>query len=294
MVRSTDLPQKFELNISKHIQSLFLTGCDFPSQTMNRLMEQINECSTLRKIDLYLTNLEDVSSLTLSNKTSLTHLHLRWTHMSQELSWSVCHQLTDLTQLEYLNLSYNDLSHIDTIHLSNKPNLSHLNCRKTQMSVTLCKNVIGQLRHISRLSYLDLSGNTLTGCLTNFLPDPHPGIPELKEIHLSGTALDKEDLQHLTHLIQTHKLPGLETLDLEHNRFRGIETDVEHLIEACVSHHQRGLNLVMLGNDLSDAFREKWKQRCAGTNIGLDFDSESEVSDGDSHTESEVSDGDEY
>ena len=256
-VKSTYFPQTFVFNISKHIESLTLRRCKFPSQTLNHLMEQINECSALRKIDLCYTSLKDVSSLTLSNKTSLTHLDLSWTQMSRELCRSVCHQLTDLTQLRYLHLSWNDLSLVDMIHLSNKPNLSYLCYYGTQMSTKLSKNVIGQLGYITHLSKLVLSGNILTGCLTNFLPDPHPGLPKLWKLDLSQTALNKEDLQHLSHLIQTHKLPLLHDLNLQYNRLCEMETDVEHLIEACVNHHQRKLELWMWRNDLSDAFREK-------------------------------------
>ena len=325
--KSADIPQTFVFNISKHIQSLTLRWCDFQSQTLNHLLEQINECSTLRIIDLGFTNLKDLSSLTISNKTPLTHLDLGWAHMSQELSQNVCHQLSDLTELRYLDLSGNDLSYIDTICLSNKPNLSYLNCRNTQMSIELNKNLIGQLRYITQLSELDLSYNTLTGCISCFVPDdhpglpelknlilmstalnkgdlhhllniifsnklpnlekmyvsyntltgciscfvpdPHPGLPELESLSLNDTALNNDDLHHLTHLIQTHKLPGLEHLNLNDNRLCEMETDVEHLIEACVTHHQRRLWLRMWDNDLSDAFREKWEQRCAGTNIDL-------------------------
>ena len=342
-IESTDLPQTFKFNVSKNIQLLKLRSCKFPSQTLNHLIEQINECTALRKIDLGFTSLDDVSSLTLINKTSLTRLDLGFTHMSRELSRSVCHQLTDLTQLEYLNLSRNDLSLVDTINLSNKPNLSYLDCSDTQMSTNLSKNVIGQIIYITHLSDLDLSHNTLTGCLSSFLPDPHPGLPELEKLNLRSTALNKDDLhhllntissnklpnledlnlshntltgcftsflpddnpglpelekldldntalnkddvQHITHLIQTHKLPGLDNLNLSENRLCEMETDVEHLIEACLTHHQRGLRLWLWLNGLSDAFREKWKQRRAGTNIRLDLEflSESESSDGDEY-----------
>ena len=326
-VTCTDVPQTFVFNISKHIQSLTLNWCHFPSQTLKHLLEQINECTALRKINLGFTSLKYVWSLTLRNKTSLTHLDLGCTWMSRELSRSVCHQLSDLTQLEYLDLSLNDLSLVDIIHLSNKPNLSYLYCHRMQMSTNLCKNLIGQVGYITHLSKLDLSHNTLTGCLSSFLPDPHPGLPELwrlnlrntalnkgdlqyllsiayklpklqkldlsdyiltgclscflpdpqpglpelDELNLERTALNNEDLQHLTHIIQTHKLPGLDNLYLYGNRLCEMETDVDHLIEACVTHHQRELTLSMWDNDLSDAFREKWKQRCAGTNIELGF-----------------------
>ena len=71
-VKSTDLPQKFAFDISRNIQSLTLKQCTFPSRTLKHLMEQIKVCSMLRKIDLQYTNLEDVSSMTLSKEASLT------------------------------------------------------------------------------------------------------------------------------------------------------------------------------------------------------------------------------
>ena len=268
---STDFPQNFAFNISKHIQSLTLKWCTFPSQTLNHLMQQINKCSTLRKIDLYCTTIQDVSSLTLSNKASLTHLNLCRTHMSRELSQSVCHQLTDLTQLKHLDLSDNDLSQVDMIHLSNKPNLSYLNCENTQMSTKLSKNIISQLIYITHLSELDLSYNTLTRCLSSSLPDPYPGLPQLEKLQLWSTELNTTDLTHLTHLIQTHKLPALNYLNLSYNHFCEIETDVEHLIKTCVNHHQRELKLRLGYNRLSEAFEKKWKHQCAGTKIELDF-----------------------
>ena len=328
-VESTDLPQTFAFNISKHIQILNLKWCDFPSQTLSHLMQQINECSTLRKIDLQCTTLQSVSSLTLSNKTSLTDLNLSGMHMSQELSRSVCHQLTYLTQLKHLDLSDNDLSLVDMIHLSNKPNLSYLDCQETKMSTKLSKDVMGQLTYTTYLRKLDLSGNSLRGCLTSLVPDPNPGLyqlkelklcdtalnkddlhhlsnamfsnklpnvgildlshntlsgclssllpdlhpelPELEELYLSCTALNKDDLQHLTHSIQTHKLPGLNHLELFVNKLSEMETDVEHMVHTCVTHHQRELYLWLLGNGLSDAFKKKWEQRCAGTKIELEF-----------------------
>ena len=326
-VKPTDLPQKFAFNISNYIQLLCLERCDIPSQTLNHLMEQINECRALRKIVLRKTNLRGVSSLTLSNKTSLTHLDLCRTHMSRDLSRSVCHQLADLTQLKHLDLSRNDLSQVDMIHLSNKPNLSCLNCCDTQMSTKLSKNVMGQISYITHLSILELSWNTLTGCLTSFLPDPHPrlpglvdlclqstalntedlqylfsiiqnnklpklreldlshntlteclcdllpdphpGLPELEDLYLAGTVLNKDDLAHLTHLIQTRKIPGLHILALDLLRLSEMETDVGHFIDTCVNHHQRGLKLWLSLNGLSEAFEKKWKERCAGTKIEL-------------------------
>ena len=78
-------------------------------------------------------------------------------------------------------------------------------------------------------------------------------------------------LNMFTHLIQTHKLPALEELNIYGNRLWRMETDVGHLIEACVTHHQRELELVLWGNDLSWELENEWRQRCEGTNIEPHF-----------------------
>ena len=106
---------------------------------------------------------------------------------------------------------------------------------------------ITQTNKLPELKDLDLSHNTLTGCLSSFLPDPHPGLPQLKNLDMRSTELNKDDLQHLTLLIQTHRLSGLKYLNLRDSRLCEMEMDVEHLIEACVTHHQRDLWLPVWG-----------------------------------------------
>ena len=44
-------------------------------------------------------------------------------------------------------------------------------------------------------------------CEKMFVQLPYPGLPEPQELKLSFTGLNRDDLQHLTHLIQTRKLP---------------------------------------------------------------------------------------
>ena len=118
---------------------------------------------------------------------------------------------------------------------------------------------------------MDLTRSDLTGYLVSILPDNPHGLPELQKLHLQDTELNKDDVQHLTYLIQTHKMSGLEELNLSYNRLNKMETDVEDLIEACVTHHQRELRLWLRSSRLSNAFEEKWKRRCVGIKIKLDF-----------------------
>ena len=237
--------------------------------------------------------------------------------MSKQLNLSVCQQVAGLKQLEYLNFSHNDLSHIDTIILSNKPNLSYLNCSTTQMSKKLSRNVINQLGYITGLCHLNLSHNALrgslstflpdphhglceltlfnsglnredlqhisnitqgnnlpnlrslvlaenglTGCLSSFLPDPHPGLPELHIFDLARNSLNRADVLSLINLIQAQKLPELELFELSSNQLSEIETHVERLIETCAAHHQREITLWLSDNNLTEEFQNKWERRC--------------------------------
>ena len=179
--------------------------------------------------------------------SALRVLDLSWTILTGRLSYFLPDPHPGLPELETLKLRSTGLNKEDLQHLSH----------------------ITQYNKLPSLQCLDLSWHTLTGCLTSFLPDPHPGLPELEKLNLEHTALNKEDLQHLTHLIQTHKIPGLKDLNVEGNRLSEMEMDVEHLIESCVNHHQRELELILWFNGLSGAFVKKWKQRCAGTKIEL-------------------------
>ena len=124
-------------------------------------------------------------------------------------------------------------------------------------SVAACNN----------LEVLSLKGNTLTGKLSKL--DPHEGLLFPGRLELNATALNKDDLAHLTHLIERNKLPKLQGLDLNENNLCEMEDESGKLIEACVSHHQRELTLWLWSNDLSEEFKETWKERCEGTDIEL-------------------------
>ena len=114
-----------------------------------------------------------------------------------------------------------------------------------------------------------LSDNKLKAYLSSFLTDPHPGLPQLQTLFLTSAALNKKDLQHLTHLIQNKKLPCVNDLRVEHNRLCKKEKELGELIEVSVANYQRTLTLDLRYNNLSNKFKEKWELRCEGTNIVL-------------------------
>ena len=311
-------PDVFKL--SENARSLLLRSCSLPLQILNYIIHRLSECNTIQKIDIRKTNLGSVSSITLSNKTSLTHLDLRQTNMSADLCQSICQQLIDMNHLKYMSLAENDLSQVSKITLSKT--LRYLNLESIEMSAELCQSILQQLIEISYLKYLNMSNNDLsqvsnfplsnkktlrylylenthmsprlyytvyqqltdfdglkqfvvsrenscykickedeeplkcflsdehlpthlcrrifhqinrfsslcfieitdsplTGCVSSFLPNRHPGLPDFLLLQLVGTALNKKDLQHLFNIIQLNKLPQLCSLDLSDNTLTG-------------------------------------------------------------------------
>ena len=257
-------------HLSTNAHSLLLKSCTLTSQPLNHLMHKLSECNKIRKIDLMKTNLWGISSLTLSNKTSLTHLDLSETKISAELCQSICRQLTDITHLEYLNLSDNNLSQVSLFALNNKRNLKYLNLKNTHMSSTLyyticeqltdlecleefvvstgdlcyricykhkhlltcslshthlpphvCRRVFHQINRFSDLCSIQITNSPLTGGVSSFLPDHHKGLPRLNDLKLDCTALKSDDLQHLSDITHRNKLPNLQELDLSHNILAG-------------------------------------------------------------------------
>ena len=183
---------------------------------------------------------------------------------------SICHRICQyqaVRNLDIAGIRCDDLPEPRVFTLSkNTESLTIMTCILPAHTLS---HLIQQINGCSALRVLNLEGSTVTGLLPCFLPDPHPGLPQLEKLDLERTKLNNDDLQHLTHLIQTRKLPGLEDLYLRNNRLS--ETDVGHLIEACVTHHQRKLELDLWFNDLSDGFDNKWNECCEGTNIELQF-----------------------
>ena len=205
------------------------------------------KCTGLTKEDL-----QHISTMTQSNKLpNLRVLNLSQNIFTGCLSFLLPDPHQGLLELEELHLRDTELNKDDLQHLSN----------------------ITQSNKLPKLLIMDLSNNALTGCLSSFLPYFQQILPNLEELHLCSTALNEEDLQHLAHLIETHKLPRLTLLNIGKNKLNEFEMDVKKLVEACVTHHQRELRLWLWFNNLSHAYKEKLKHHCQGTIIELWFSS---------------------
>ena len=221
-VKCEDLPDPHVITISKNTESLRINNCKLPMETLSLMIQQIKGCLALRVLDLSENTLTGCLCSFLPDPhpglLELNYLHLRAT----ELNTVDVHRLLCIAQklpnLQVLDLSYNTLTGYLPSFLPDPdpglPQLKHIHLRSTSLNI----EDLQQLSHITesnklpKLRELDLSENTLTGCLPHFLPDPHPGLPELRWLHLKSTSLNKDDLQHL--LSVAYKLPKLQELDL--------------------------------------------------------------------------------
>ena len=252
--------------MSKEAKSLVLKYVDVSSSVWNYLLQH----ESLEVLRLEKTCLHDGAVPLIFNHRNLKVLKLWGAHMSHEMCKYVCHHLGDLVHLEHINLSYNDLSRVSFIRLSNTTSPVTLKLCGTLMSPELF-NSICQLTSVVKLKKLDLTDNTLTGCLHHLLSEPHQGLQSLEELVLWDTELNKNDIDALTRAVQRHMLPGLKVLNLDTNKLNTMQRETEELIRTCVTHQQMELKLWLRYNDLSEEIREKWNRLCQETHIKLQF-----------------------
>ena len=248
--------------MSNEAKSLVLYEVKVTSSGWNYLLQH----ESLQVLHLEWTRLHDGAVPLIFNHRNLKVLSLFDADMSHEMCEYVCHHLGDLVHLEEIDLSYNDLSRVSFIRLSNITSPIILDLSDTHMSPELLKSIC-QLTSVVKLKELDLSWNTLTGCLHHLLSEPHQGLQSLVRLNLGKTELNKNDIEALTRALQRHMLPGLKELDLANNNLNTMERETEELIRTCVTHHQREMTLSLWGNDLPKEVEEKWNRLCQETHV---------------------------
>ena len=127
-------------------------------------------------------------------------------------------------------------------------------------------HIVSVLSHCRNLNHVSLPGNILTGLFSQFVPHPL-----LNVLYLSDTRLSSDDVNHLTHLIGSSKLPQLSLLGLMENSLDELKDETEKLLNASIKHHRRKLSIMICQNNFSGQFMEHWASQCEGTNITLDF-----------------------
>ncbi len=151
--------------------------------------------------------------------TSLKKLDLGDTHLNREDMESLNKAITGgkLPQLTVLNLRLNTLTGCmsslmggpDSVGFTSLKELdlgdSHPNREDME---SLSKAITGG--KLPQLTELNLSNNTLTGCMSSLMGGPDSvGFTSLKELQLYNTDLNREDMESLNKAITGGKLPQL-------------------------------------------------------------------------------------
>ncbi len=187
-----------------------------------------------------------------------------------------------LSQLKELDLENNDLTG-DLKLLFEGPN--HPGFPEMEFlrlcNTDLCQEDVESLgdaikaKKWPKLKELDLSENTLTGCLKSLFTGPdHPGFPCLEVLYLFGTRLDEEDVQSLSSALETGMFPELKELNLHGYMFcETVGPEMQALKDAC---RQRGSRLSISETSLAQEFVQELDNEVVH---GLDEDFLQELGD---------------
>ena len=254
------------LRVSSDIQSFLIVKSFIPPIILLELLDQVSESSSLHTLYLYDTSLANSKSLNLNNKVrSLSAFALAYIVMDKSLCENLLRQTMFLNNIRHLSIAHG----INEKMIMNDVVKSGIG-EYCEIPSTLCPEFLRALSNFNNLVFLHLSGNSLTGCLPNFIPESQPGLPSLQELLLYDTALNVDDLNHITNLIQDNKFPNIKVLEFDNNNFEGFEDIVEQLINAGIQ-YQKELKLSFRSTNLDKEFTEKWQKECKQTNVDMKF-----------------------
>ena len=117
----------------------------------------------------------------------------------------------------------------------------------------------------------------MTGILSHFLPFPDSTLPSLHHLNLAYAGLNKDDVNHLKTLIESHNIPALggqkltDGVSLDGNNLVEMVVELEGFLNSCLKEHQKELRIGLWHNNLSDEFKAKWIKRCEGSHVKLFF-----------------------
>ena len=246
------------------LKELNLRFCSIPEQVWPEVLQSLSSCKQLTDLGLSCSTIGESGRYLAQSITSwgdnppLESLNLHscsipeqvWPELLQSLS--SCKQLTDLDLSENtIGDSGGYLAQSITSWGDNPP-LESLNLDSCSIPEQVWPELLQSLSTCRHLRNLNLSKNTLTGSLPSFLSEPNAQLTTLCRLNLEQTALNKSDIQHLTHLIQTKKLSGLEVFGrLEVKSWTDVEDELLQLKKTC----DKRIYL-----DLPKTLRKKYKQ----------------------------------
>ncbi len=186
---------------------------------------------------------------------SLRHLELVQCFINEK--WS-CEQLgialKDMVHLTRLNLRHNDMRQ-HGVHIAkaleamaSKSKIQHLNLSLNYFPIDMSSVLLSTLTKHTQLRELDLSVNTLEGCVPSLMQSPPPS---LSMLDLNTCELNADDIRSISFALQQGKLLQIESLNVKGNGLSESDAAVQPLLQV----PRMKLHIKQLSN-VSDKFDE--------------------------------------
>ena len=264
------------------LQNLYLKKCQIPDYFWGEIVKTLALCKNLTSIYLDHNPIRDSTRVILQlahsirqwgNNPPLQNLNLYEWSMSESVSCELISSLSSCTNLTTLALTGSRLCE-EGLHLKRyletiTDTLETLCLDGCSIPLEVSHQIISVLSGCKNLRHMSLPGNTLTGTLSSFNPNPH-----LEHLDLGDAFLNKEDMTNMTDFVQSHKLPKLGEVCLLGSGLDKMENEIETLIDAVIKHHQRKLTIFLCRNNMSAVFVMKSTTKCIGTKLTLDFNTD--------------------
>ena len=265
------------------LQLLCLENSQIPTEVCNEILKALSICRNLAHLNLsglsIVKTKQNLIALirNLGSDSQLQRLYLQNCALPQDVCDELLKALPVCKHLTHLKLGGNYVMKTGK-HLTeiiDRGTLGHLYLTLCRIPPTICKSLLASLSRCDCLFNLSLAGNCLTGVLSSFHADPESASPYLRKLHLESTELNKDDINHIRRLIETHRLPELggpdspDGLWLQGNNLAKIQKELEFLLEASIKECNRELRIGLWNNNISLEFQTKWQKRCEGTNVIL-------------------------
>ena len=269
-----------------YLNSLDLTNCSIPEETFETLFIALSSCPDICLLSLS-GNTVGRSGKNLAQSiaswgtaSNLLSLSMSRCEMPEDVWSQLLLSMSQCKMLNLLNLRDNALgdagySLAQAVRAWGPvPQLKTLSINNCCLSADVCSELLKTLSTYVLLTHLDLSGNSLTGCLPCLFPDSSKPIESLESLDMAEASLDSIDLQHLTRVVQRRQLNQLKVVNLSYNNFSTLEGDLENFFETCVNCYQSPINFRLWFNSLSESFKRKWGVDSRNENIELQFGTE--------------------
>ena len=260
------------------LERLYLSDCQMPKHACGKILESLSTCSKITHLYLAGNFLEDHGhklTETIRNWKDhplLQELSLRNCYLAKNACKRLLESLAKCHYLKHLNLSNNRLGEKAQYlckSIEHWTNLQRISLENCSIPTHVCNMLLKALSSRRKLTFLQLSGNSLAGCLHNFLPIVS-SLP-LEQLTVNEAGLNEHDLMHLSLLIQSGKVPKLNQVALNRNNFSSAQVELQELLRSCFTFHQRQLKVHLMFCNITDELNVTLQTFYKETNVKINL-----------------------